>query len=1066
MDFVSLHSHSTFSYGDGYGPVEDHVARVADLGMTALAMTDHGNTSSHVQLEKNATKYGIKPIYGCEIYLAPKNMRDRKITSKCHQTVLARNVTGLQNLNRMVSESWDTGFYMYPSVDGPMLKKYADGLVVTSGCADSLLSSTLLGGKWLGPKRLDYTSAQFQATVDLAMWYQRTFGENYYLEVQRFPGLERCRVLNPAFEQISRITGIPLVATADVHYPLPTDNKLQTILHAAHRGGTVESTEASWEYDILLTYPTSDDEVMRDLLGTGLSQTGAQAALENTGIIADGCTVVLPRSEQLRYPRPDEYDSAEDMIWAWLRDGWTFRWKSNERMRANKQAYIDRIKYEMGPIAAKDFCDYFLVLSHVVRWAKDRKIPVGPARGSAAASLVCYMLRITEVDPLQFPTMVFERFIDLKRSDLPDVDLDFSDDRRDEVRQECVRLFGADRVGNIANFTRYRGKNSIDDVARVYGIPKWETETAKKMIISRSGGDSRQNDSLQDTFDTFPAAKAVLDKYPQLAYAMDLEGNYRGLGVHAAGLVISNAPINEVCATYVRKSGKHGNMLTVLAYDKKDAEYLGMLKADFLGLSTMGMIGLALDQIGMDLEELYRVPLTDPVVLAAFKRNDVVGIFQFEGRATRQVCLDVSPDNFMHLADINALSRPGPLFSGMTAAYVEVKHGRADPEELHPLVDAVTSWTNGQIVYQEQVLKIIAEVGGFPVTKVGDIRKIISQKLGEASFEKMHEEFNEGAMRLHGISDERATRIWKFMVTSATYSFNVAHCVSYSMLAFWCMWLKLNHPEAFYAAQLEKTDPDNWPRLMRDAMAHGVTVKAPQIGVSARSWSGDIAGHAVVAGYSQIHGVGPAISQRIYDFVEQDRVSREMNGAEDHAPMTWDDLIEVPGIGEKTIQRIVDFCESDDPFELHRTGIILDGYRNEMRLGYADWAAIPRPTHTSTNIPRRGEHNVTWMGIVKEKNYQDYVENQRTRTGDEIEDIIKRMKDPHLVKSCVLRSFDDGEEDVYVRFNRWQFPRFKEAIDSLQPGRDVIIVKGRKREDFGVSIHVQTLTVINPEEDS
>lgn len=424
--------------------------------------------------------------------------------------------------------------------------------------------------------------------------------------------------------------------------------------------------------------------------------------------------------------------------------------------------------YETGLLIDKEFVSYFLMLSEGVRWAKDRGIAVGPARGSAAASLACYILRITEVDPLQYPTMVFERFIDATRADLPDVDLDFADDRRAEVIQHMRDKYGADHVGNIANNTRYRGKNSIDDVARVYEIPIWETRVAKDLIIERSGGDSRQSDSLEDTFAMFPKAAEVLRKYPELKYAMRLEGNMRSWSTHAAGVVISNIPINDVCATY-RRDGAGSD---VLAYDKKDAEYLGMLKADFLGLTTMGMIGLALEEIGMGLDELYRIPLDDPETLAAFKRNDVVGIFQFEGRATRVVCADVSPDNFMHLADINALSRPGPLFSGMTAQYVDVKHGRKKAEELHPIVDKVTAWSYGQIVYQEQVLTIIKEMGGFPVTKIADIRKIISQKLGEMSFQKMFEEFVEGAYRLHGVERSLAERVWKFMVTSATYSFN------------------------------------------------------------------------------------------------------------------------------------------------------------------------------------------------------------------------------------------------------------------------------------------------------
>jgi DNA polymerase-3 subunit alpha len=339
-------------------------------------------------------------------------------------------------------------------------------------------------------------------------------------------------------------------------------------------------------------------------------------------------------------------------------------------MRREPKEYIKRAEAELDVIISKGFVDYFLVTSDLVRWAKDHQIPVGPARGSAAASVVCYLLRITEVDPIQHTHMLFERFIDPTREEAPDIDLDFDDERRYEVFEYAARKYGSENVGNIANFTRYRGRNSLDDVARAYGIPSWEVDTIKNLIIERSGGDSRLNDSLEDTFAAFPAAQAVLDKFPKLGNSIRLEGNYRSMGVHAAGLVISNQPINNYSATYTRQVA--GRTASVVAYDKKDAAYLGMLKQDILGLSTMGMIRHALEIIDMDLEDLYRIPLTDQRTIEAFQKNDVIGIFQFEGRATRLVCRDVVPDTFQELADINALSRPGPLFSGMALNYINV----------------------------------------------------------------------------------------------------------------------------------------------------------------------------------------------------------------------------------------------------------------------------------------------------------------------------------------------------------------------------------------------------------
>jgi DNA polymerase-3 subunit alpha len=477
---------------------------------------------------------------------------------------------------------------------------------------------------------------------------------------------------------------------------------------------------------------------------------------------------------------------------------------------------------------------------------------------------------------------------------------------------------------------------------------------------------------------------------------------------------------------------------------------------DFLGLSTMGMIAIALDLIGMTLEELYDIPLDEPETLRGFKENDVVGIFQFEGRATRLVCADVVPDNFMHLADINALSRPGPLFSGMTAEYVEVRHGRKKADEIHPMVDKHTGWTNGQIVYQEQVLNIIREVGGFPVTKVADIRKIISQKLGEMSFNTMQEEFVDGAARLHGIDRALAIRIWKFMVTSATYSFNVAHCVSYSMLAFWCMWLKRHHPLAFYTAQLRKTAEDKWPKLLKDARKHGVEVLPPDMLVSEGTWVPDYEANAVRAGFTQIKGIGAKTYERI----------AEAKAADPMGFTAWEDLLKVKGIGPKTIEKIVEFACSEDPFELDRVRKLLEEYRANLEAQRREWRGLPVPSHTSDEIGRHAvRRNVCWIGVVRKKNYQDYVENQRTRTGDSVEEILARTKDPHLLTSAVLQAYDDGDEDVYLRFNRWKFPEYKDMIEELEPEDHIVLVIGDKKDDFGISLHVKAMIVIEPDDD-
>lgn len=761
---------------------------------------------------------------------------------------------------------------------------------------------------------------------------------------------------------------------------------------------------------------------------------------------------------------------SDTLIWAWLRNGWEYRLPHNAFMEAESEKYGARIKYEMEIISGKGFVDYFLMMSDLVRFAKDRGIGVGPGRGSAAASLVCYLLRITEIDPLQYPHMLFERFLDPTRDDWPDIDLDFDDERRSEVQARAEEKYGDGCVGNVGNFMRFRGKTAVNDVARVYKIPKWAAETVNGLIIDRAAGDPRQNDSLHDTFTLFPRAAEILKSFPDLARAADLEGNYRSMGVHAAGLVISSQPITNTCALYTRPVGKSQRLVSVVSADLESAKYLGMLKVDLLGLSTMGMISHALEIIGMPLDELYRVPLDDPKTLQAFRDMDLTGIFQFEGRTQRGVTKQVVPEHFSHLIDISALARPGPLFSGNPSAtdvYVMRRHGRLPLTSVHPVVDELTEHTYGTVIYQEQVLQIIAGVGGFPPTRVGDVRRIIGQKLGEAAFNAMLEEFLQGALDLHGIKHDLAKSIWDRMVTSSKYLFNYAHSCSYSMLAFWCQYLKQHYSLAFFAGQLTKAGKEKLPRLLQDVIAHDITILPPEPDASLLTWEPalDLPGNApdaLRAGFLQIPGVGEVTAQRMIEWRDLEPAQREAAlGAE----VVWKDYQAVKGVGPKTIETMRRFAEAEDPFGLERVRKILHEYRDGIARGLADFRGLPKPTHTSDTIPEKGTHTVVWMGFVKKVIYKNEIEKIRSKTGQSEEDILASMKDPHLLDSAVIQAYDDGDEDVYLRINRWAFPPLREYIDSIIPDEDVVIAVGTKKEGgFGVSIFVQSLEVLEPDE--
>jgi DNA polymerase-3 subunit alpha len=739
---------------------------------------------------------------------------------------------------------------------------------------------------------------------------------------------------------------------------------------------------------------------------------------------------------------------SEELLWDWLREGWRYRLAHGWTPQPGS---VDQIRLEMGLIVGQDFVDYFLVVSYIVRYAKDHGIAVGPGRGSSAASLVCFLLRITEVDPLLYPLMDFSRFIVPGREDPPDIDIDFDDGRRNEVQAHAAEKFNQDRVGNVGTFTKFKGRNTIDDVARVYRIPKSDAEALKDMIIDRSGGDSRADATLEDTLAMFPQAAEILEKHPALKMAVALEGNYRGMSTHSAGLIITNTPIAEVCAQYEREDAK-GRRTVAVSVNKYDAEYLGLMKIDLLGLKTMGMLASAIAEVGMSLEDLYAIPTGDPETLAAFQRCDVVGIFQFEGRATRLVTRDVKPDSFLECVDINGLSRPGPLFSGTTAEYIDVKYGKREMVSLHPIIDEITKGTKGTIIYQEQILRALSTFGGLPLRRVHDIRRIISQKLGEAQFNTSAEDFMNRSADLHGVSRKLAMEVWSRVVTSASYAFVYAHSLSYTLIGFWAQYMKVHYPEAFYAAQLAKLPKEKWARLIKDAEKHGIKVRGVVLGASGSSWT--IRSGEVLAGYTQLNGVGEVLGRKL------DRYAAEKG----KALVSVDQLLEVNGVGPAVLEKFREQLESDDPFGLLRVRRGLAAVAADIASGSIP---LPRPTHNSDGIlDAPADARIYWMGYVKLKEYKDFIEDERARSGKDVATIRKEMRRPDLPTSCVLHCYDADDEDVYVRVNRFDYPRLQRALSKIRPGHDVIYVRARKSKGgFGASMYAEEIVVIDPEEE-
>lgn len=1038
---------------DGYQLPEAHVRRATELQMGSIALTEHGNVDSHVKFEEAIEKVGngVKPIFGCEIYMpCPWDPEGRR---KMHLTVLAKNTEGYSNLLRMVTLSWArmpdggpvaagaTGHRYEPTVTFKTLYEHRAGLVVLSGCSGSLLFCSLVGGKGL-----DAEHASYARGLKVARRFKEAFGENYYIECQGFPELESHRRAGPLLERVARKVGSKLVASMDCHYTALEEAEVQKILHNLRPGSkrTIEEQARSWSYDIGLCPPINDGTIVRKLVGTGLARPTAIAAVQATADIAEECCVTLPRIPMPDYPLPDGWQDVRSYWRHLLREGWKYRGfdklKGKERTR-----YKKRLQYEADMIEQKGYENYFLIVADAITYIKGRGIPVGPARGSAAGSLAAFVLRITEVDPLLFPLLIFERFIDVTREDLPDIDIDFPSEVRD---QGILRDYLATRypsVANIGTFTYYKGRLALDDIARVYRVPKFEVETIKNYLIERSSGDLRASATVEDTIEQFPQAADVVERYPDLRRAELLEGNVRGSGVHAAAYVVASSDIRDVAAVYHKKIGD--TYADVVAFDKYDAERQGLLKMDFLGLSTMSALWTMLRWTNKTIDDLYNLPLDDQEVYSAFKHNDVTAVFQFDGRAMRSVCQILKPAHFGEIMDCNALSRPGPLHNGAASMYAAIKFGRARAERFHPAVDVITEPTQFQIVYQEQILRIVREVGNFEWTHAAYIRKIISRKIGEQEFNRSWGRFWEGCQTLSDrtdfppITEQQAAKVWGDMITSGSYAFNAAHCVAYGLLAYWTMWFKVHYPAEFFAASVRHYGEHKQRDILRDASQHGVQILKPRIGRSADEWKPD-GRMRIRAGYKQIKGIGGKTADNIIE-------------AE---PANWDELVKIKGIGPKTIDKIKLWIEEPDPFDIFRLERSIRDVKSELQAGkLADESGpLPMPTHTSRQLDEEQQgRRVVWLGELVKYNVRDVFEINvaRGNTAD-----LQGVKDPHLREFCIIYARDEDDQTM-LKINRWRFPLYKQDIFEAKNNNVLLLVAGRKPR-YGVQ--VDRLWVIDP----
>ncbi|MCR4374869.1 MAG: DNA polymerase III subunit alpha [Acidobacteria bacterium] len=815
-EFVHLHLHTEFSLLDGACRIGEMLDRAVELGMPAVAVTEHGNMFSAVTFFDEATRRGIKPILGCEVYVAPGDRRDKSGTpgeTANHLVLLSETTEGFHNLMRLVSSGYTEGFYYKPRIDKDLLAQHARGLIGLSSCLKGEVATGL---------RTD----QARKALDAAARYRDILGpDNFFLEMQ-YQGIEEQRTVNTGLLPIARDLGLPLVATNDVHYLKHTDQHPHDILLCIGTGKNV-SDDKRLKYhgdQFFLKTPEEMAQVFGD----------HPDAMANTLRIAERCSVDIPKnvSHLPDFDVPPGF-TTDTYFEHTVREGFrerTTRWLELEgrgELRQSMAAYESRLQYEIDMIKQMKYAGYFLIVWDFIRYARDQHIPVGPGRGSAAGSLVAYCMRITDVDPLHFD-LYFERFLNPERVSLPDIDIDFCERRRGEVIQYVTQKYGRENVAQIITFGTMKARAVVRDVGRVMEFPISEVDRVAKLIP----GTLDMN--LDKAIEEVPALAELERKDERvrelLRVARRLEGMTRHASVHAAGVVIAPRPVVEFAPLYRSQKDE-----ITTQWAMKEIERVGLLKVDFLGLSTLTLLDDAVKHIKAttgDAVDLDHLALDDARTYQLFANGQTHGVFQFESSGMRDTLRKAKPQCLEDLIALNALYRPGPLRGGVVDDYINRKHGRTEIKYETPAMEPSLKETYGVIAYQEQVMRLASDLAGFSLGQADELRRAIGKK-DEKKMAATRDRFISGCAE-RGISEKKATKIFSFIEFFAGYGFNKSHSTTYALLAYQTGYLKANYPRHFMAALLtiESQDSDKVALYLAECRDLGVPVLPPDINAS------------------------------------------------------------------------------------------------------------------------------------------------------------------------------------------------------------------------------------------
>ncbi|UCC72271.1 MAG: DNA polymerase III subunit alpha [Gemmatimonadota bacterium] len=856
MTFVHLHCHSEFSLLDGANKLESLVDRSVELGMPALALTDHGNLHGAYHFYETARAKGVKPIIGCEAYVAFGDHRSKEKPPDApqdyaHLVLLARDLTGYHNLVRLVSIGQAEGFYRRPRIDHKVLEEYAAGLVCLSACMSGELALYLL-------------QDQYEKARSAAEWHARLFGEGYYwLEVQDhgIPGEEKVR---DGVFQLANDLGLPILATNDAHYLHRQDADAHDILLCIGTGKDRDDPKRLRFYGQESYFKSTEE--MASLF------PDRPEVIENTLAVAELCNVEFEEKVHLpEFPRPDDYESEDDLLRKLADSGAKERYGD-----PLPQKIRERLHYELDVITRTGYSGYFLIVWDFIRAAREAGVPVGPGRGSAAGSLVAYALRITDIDPLRFG-LLFERFLNPDRISMPDIDVDFCYERRGEVIEYVRSKYGADSVGQIVTFGTMQARAVVRDVGRTLGFTPAETDRIAKLIPSSPG----YSLSVKEAVKRVEELKALYKEEPRykelLDYAATLEGLSRHTSVHAAGVVIAPGPLAEyvpVMSATTRGLGSDSENgdLVITQYDMVSLEKAGMLKFDFLGLKTLTVIsdaaaaveerhGLAVDWDALGLD--------DPEVYEMLASGATAGVFQFESSLATEKLRAMRCDRFDDLIAVNALIRPGPLDSGMTDVYIRRKRGAEPVSYPHETLAGVLEPTYGVITYQEQVMRAANELAGFSLAEADVLRKAVGKKDPVLIRQELDRFIGRAVER--GVRKRDAEHIASLLETFGRYGFNKAHAAAYAVLSYRTAWLKRHYPAEFMAALLssEIGNTDKVVGYINQCRSLGLEVMPPHVNESGYKFT-VVSDRSIRFGLGAIRGVGRSAIDSIISARRQD----------------------------------------------------------------------------------------------------------------------------------------------------------------------------------------------------